>query len=329
MDANLNVTTKITAFADPTISSNPRLKFVDWTRDVSGIEVSDPKSEAHQIDAGSTKTIFNGVRTTTLDGTSAFSISLLAVDTASRYRIAFTGGTNPTLRTGRALTPNGMLLTFVANANATLTVGSSAPLFGAVVAGDYVFIPHTTTGDSANVINVINAGYWQVLAATSTTSITLVRLVGETFSGISEAVTITANSQFVAYSSAGVQIGDSVDISAGFNFATQKTFEVVAVTDSFFEIVSSSPLAAETGILPGAAGMIFYTDTKLFLYIEASQDIAVRLNGDTGNTQRVSPVDASDPLRPGMYMKWGPVFSLVVVNRSSVPVNVMIIHAEN
>jgi hypothetical protein len=328
MDANLNVTTKITAFADPTISSNPRLKFVDWTRDISGISVHDPKSEAHQIDASTSKTIFSGVRTTTLDGTTAFSVALLPIDAASRYRFTFTGGTNPSLRTGRALTPSGVQLTITANANATLDIVSASPLFGAVVAGDYVFIPHTTTGDAANIISVINAGYWQVLSVNSTTSITLVRLVGEDFSGITETVTPNSNAQLRAFSSAGVQVGDSVDISAGFSVATQKTFEVASVTDSFFEIVSSSPLPAQTGILPGAAGLIFYTETKEFLYIEASQEIVVRLNGDTGNTQRVAPVDASDPAKPGVYMKRGPVFSLTIVNRSSVPVNVTIIHAE-
>lgn len=329
MDASLNVTTKIIAFADQTISSNPRLRFVDWTRDISGISVRDPKTEAHQLDGGATRTIFDGVRSTTLDGTSAFGVALLAVDPATRYRFTHTAGTSPTLRTGRALTPNTMTLTFTVNANQTMTVASSAPLFASVIAGDGVFIPHTTTGDSANVLSVLNAGYWQVLSVESTSSLTMVRLTGETFEGAAEAILMTDNSQFRAYSAAGVQVGDSVDISSVlFSTAARKTFEVVAVTDAFFEVVSAMPLPVQSGILPTATGMIFYTETKEFLYIEASQDCVIRCNGSTDNTQRISPVDPSDPTKPGVYMKRGPTFSLVLVNRSDTPCNVTIIHAE-
>jgi hypothetical protein len=327
MNATLNVVTKIIAFADAVINSNPRLRNVDWQRDLSGIAVADPKSEGHRILAGSSKLIFDGTRATTLDGTTAFSVSLLPVDGASRYRFTWTGGTNPTLRTGRSLTPTGISFTLTANANATLSVVTGSAVFGSVVAGDFVFIPHTTTGDSANVFSVVNAGYWQVLAVTSTTNITLIRLAGESFEGVTETVTPVSNSQFVAFSAAGVQVGDSVDITAGFSSSTQKTFIVASVTDSFFEVVSSAPLPNETGILPTAAGMIFYTDTKTFLYIEASQDICVRVNGDNGNSQRVGPVDASDPSKPGIYMRHGPTWSLTIVNRSSLPVDITVIHA--
>jgi hypothetical protein len=156
----------------------------------------------------------------------------------------------------------------------------------------------------------------------------MVRPTGTDFEGLSEAVVSTSNSQVRAFSSAGVQVEDAVDISAGFATATQKTFEVVSVTDLFFEVISTSPIPAQTAITPGAAGMIFYTETKEFLYIESSQEIAVRLNGDTGNTQRVTPVDSSDPNKPGVYMKRGPVWQLTLVNRSTSLAQVTVIHAE-
>lgn len=330
MDATLNVITKIVAYGDKTANSNPRLKFFDWYRDNSGIAVSDPKSEAHVIDPLGTKTIFDGTRSTTIDGTSAFSIALSTLD-SSRYRISHTGGTAPGFRTDRALTLNTIAVTWAVNSNNTVNVtvpGLAAFDFTGVQVGDIVFIPHTTTGDSANVQSVLNAGYWQVLAVITTKNLQLTRLSGETFEAVGETVTLTANSQFQAFSSTGVQIGDHVDISAGFASATRKTFEIVAVTAGFIEIMSTTPLASETGITPGAAGMIFYTDSKSFLYIEADQECVVRVNGDSGNTQRLSPLEANNTDKPAVYMRRGPSWGLVVVNRSTSSLNITVIHAE-
>lgn len=328
MNGILNVATKIVAFADSTASSNPRQRFFDWTRDISGTPAKDPKSEGHQIEPLATKVIFDGTRSTTIDGTTSFSLALLPVDGAIRYRVSHTAGTAPGLRTPRNLTPNGMELVFAVNANATVTLTSDAPLFGAVQPGDGVFIPHTTTGDVANVISAVNAGYWQALAVTSSQNITLVRLAGEDFSAVAETVTLTADSQLRAYGPTGVQTGDSVDINAGFSATTQKTYEVTAVTDLFFEIVSTVPLPNETSIEPGALGMVFYTETKQFLYLEAQQECVVRVNGDTGNSQRVSPVEPGDGQKPGFYMRRGPTWALTVVNRSTSPLDVTVIHSE-
>lgn len=327
--AILNVAIKVVAFGDEQVNSNPRLKYVDWLRDLSGITVSDPKAEAHRIEVGGTRTVFDGTRATTLDGTTAFSLALLAIAGGSRYRITHTGGTNPTFRTGRNLTPTGMTLTVVVNANATVTLTSSAPLFGAVLAGDEIFIPNTTTGDAANLFSVLNSGYWQVLGVTSTTNITLVRPAGQSFEATGEAVVLISNSQLRAYSAAGVQVGDSAAISAGFAAASRSTFPVVAVTDAFVEILSTPPLPAEAGILPGATGLIFYQEVKNFIYLETSQEIAVRLNGDTTDIQVVRPLDASDPNRPGPYMKYGPVWRLILVNKAASAALVTIIHAED
>lgn len=328
MDSTLNVSTKILAFSDDQVSSNPRLKNVDWYRDISGMPVSDPQSEAHSIAPGSSKTIFDGTFVSTIDNTTTFSLSLSTID-ASRYRITHTAGTNPGIRTGRALTLTGIAVTFTVNSNATLTVTIPAgPDFTSVVVGDRVFIPHTTTGDTANVISVLNAGNWEVLGKASSTNITLVRPAGQDFEGITQTVTLTSNSQFRAFSAAGVQVGDSVDITAGFSSTSRKTFEIVSVTDLFIEIISTTPLPAETGITPTATGMVFFSTNKAFLYIEANQECVVRVNGDTGNFQRLSPPDASNSAWPAQYMRRGPTWLLSIVNLSSTTVNVVIIHAE-
>ena len=329
MDAFLNVIQQIQAYGDRSPNSNPRLKFVDWKRDNSGVVVSDPKSEAHEIDPGATKVVFDGTRATTVGVSTAFDVALSTLD-PSRYRFTWSGGSNPTLRSDRSLALNGRTLTFAVQANNTVLVtvsGAGSNDFTGVLAGDTVFIPHTTTGDSANVLSVLNAGYWQVLAAVSATQLSLARFPGASFEALSENQVLATDAQFQAFSTSGVQVGDRVDISSGFSTATRKTFEVVAVTSTFFEVISTLPLPPETGITPGASGLIFYTDTKSFLYIEADQEAAVRVNGGD-SSHRLSPVEASNPDKPGIYMKRGPTWSLSIVNRSPVTLNVVVIHAE-
>lgn len=325
--ATLNVITKILAYADATVSSNPRMKYVDWLRDTSGVPVSDPRSEAYTIEPGGSLAVFNGTRTLLTDGTTSLTLSVSTLD-SSHYRLTWTGGTNPVFRTTRGLTLSGTTLTWVVNGNGTVTVTTN-PIngFTNVAVGDTVFVPNTTTGDIANVLSVLNSGFWTVLGKASNSIITLVRQTGVDFEGIGETTLLTTNLQFTAYSAAGVQVGDFVDISAGFSITARKSFEIVDVTDTFIEFVSTAPLAGETA-LPGAAGLAVYSNQKTFLYVEADQECAVRVNGDIGNYQRMSPFDASDSANPAMYMRRGPTWSLSIVNLSAYSLNVSIMHAE-
>jgi len=325
----LNLTTKIVAFSDQVASSNPLQKNVDWTRDIQGIFVSNPKSDGFTVDPGSSLLIFNGLRTTTIDGTTTFAVTLSSLD-QSVYRFTVTAGTPMGTRTDRALTLNGIAVTFAANINQTadVTVPALAPFdFSAVSAGDTVFVPGPTTGDASTPFSVLNQGFWQVLSVVNSKHLVLARFAGEQFSGTSETQTLTASSQFQAFSSTGVQVGDTVDISAGFSPGTHRTFVVKTVTSQFFEIVSTTPIAQESGIMPGATGLIFYTQGRTFLYIETDQEAAVQVNNDFGQTQRISPIVAADPAQVGVYMKRGAVFALTLVNRSTSPLHALVISA--
>lgn len=329
MQGILNFTTKIVAYGDSTESSNPRLKYVDWLRNITNTAVSDPQSESHSLAPGASKTIFDGSMASTIDGTTTFSIALSTID-ASRYRITHTGGTAPGFRIGRGLTLSGVLITFVVNTNATVTVTVPVgPDFTNVAVGDDIFIPHTTTGDAANALSVLNAGYWRVLGKASNLSLTLVRPSGEDFEASAQTVALTNNNQFRAYAAGGLQVGDHIDITAGFNLSTRKTFTVVAVTDLFVEFISTLALASETGIMPTASGMSFFSENKTFVYIEANQEASVRVNGDTTNSQRLSPADASDSNSVAQYMRRGPTWLLTIVNLSPNTLDITVIHCES
>ncbi len=328
MYAKLTIASKASSFNDSSTTNNPQRRFFDWTRELRALVVENPQSYNGELAVGASATIFDGVRATTLDGTSAFTVTLSALDAGSRYRFTWVGGTDPTLRTDRALTLTGQTMTFTVNSNQTVTVTIGAGSMAGAVAGDIIFIPHTTTGDTANVLSTENAGYWQVLAATSATNIQIGRLAGESFEATGEEVVLTSNTQFQAYSSSGVQVGDSVVISAAFATATQKTFTIDRVTSSWFEVLSTTAIPAEASELPGAAGMIFYTNVKRFIRIETDQDAAVQFNGDTGLTVRIAPFQAGDTEQPGWLEKIGPAYKLVLVNKSATSLNYSVFTAE-
>jgi hypothetical protein len=259
--------------------------------------------------------MFDGTRTTSIDGTTQFQVTLNPMD-PSLYRFTWVSGALPVFRVARATNLSGtqVTVTTAANGSATFSVSSGTP-FSGVQSGDIVFIPGISTGDPASPFSDINTGYWEVLGA-SGTALQATRLAGQQFVGINEQVTVTDAAQFQIFSSTGVQVGDKVEISSGFAIATRKTYEVVAVNPKWVEVVSTSPLALETAA-PGMGGMSFYTSSKRFVRVEVDQEALVRMNGDTGSSQRLSPVIPGDSLQTAWFEKFGPAWSLVIVNRSA------------
>jgi hypothetical protein len=313
----LAISNRAVAYSDVEATSNPSLKNFDWALSIKNLSVTDPKSFSGSVPNGSSVTVFDGTRTTTLAGDTAFGVSLSSLDAGTRYRFTWSGGTNPTLRTDRALTLTGQTVTVTQNTDYSVNMSLGAGAFTGVVVGDSVFIPHTTTGDTANVFSTSNAGLWTVLAVISSTNLQLIRPAGASFEATAETVTLSSNSQLVAYSSAGVQVGDNVAISAGFTSSTRKTYTVDKITSGWFEVLSSAAIAIESSKTPTATGMIFYTDGKRFLHLEVDQESVVQLNGDTGENLRLVPVQSGDSRQPGWIEVFGAFYKLVIVNKSS------------
>lgn len=327
MSATLSLYSLTLAHGDPTASNNPSLRHVDWKRQIPGIAVENPSTVPYRIPPGASKLIFDGTRPTSIDGSTSFDLSLGELS-PSTYRLTYTDGTDPVLRTDRGLDLASVALVLTTQGNGTLLVTApSGTPFAALVEGDEVYIPGPMTGDASTVFSPINQGRWVVLAQTDLT-VTLVRPSGQDFQGISETVTPASTGQLLGYSSDGVQIGDKLDISLVFATPVRKTFVVTEVTSQWVEFTSTSPLAAETGVTPTAAGMKFYSDSKRYVRIEGDQECVVRANGDTGNTQRLSPWVAGDPALIGEYVRTGPTWSLTILNLSTSTANVLVISAE-
>ena len=325
----LNLTLKALSYNDQPATANPMRRHFDWSHVLSGLVVSNPKGTPYTVLPNSSLAIFSGVRSTSLDGTTQFTLSVSPLST-NRYRFTTSGGTLPVLRTDRALTANGHTFTWVANANATATLTSSTGgEFAAVQVSDSLWIPGTTTGDTAGPFSPLNEGLWIVLSKDGTNTILqLARPTGVDFSGTSEAIVVTSNSQAQAFSATGVQINDTVDISAGFALPVQQSYVISAVTPTWFEVITSATLPVAQVAIPGISGIVFYSTAKRLLIIESDQEAAVQVNGDTTQNNRVSPLAAGDPDQTGFYWKFGTTWSLTVVNRSAVPATVTILSAE-
>lgn len=325
--STLTITTGVLAYEDQNASSNPSKRLIDWATSVQNVPCDDPLSKKCSIDPLSQEVLFDGQRIVSIDGTTEFSLGLSLID-PSRYRITWTGGTAPGFRTNRNLDLSGVTVTLTVNSNATVTASVTAGTpFSAVQEGDVVFIPGVDTGDSTSPFNALNVGYWTVLARANT-EITMSRVSGEVFSGYTEAVPVTAAAQFQAFSTAGVQIGDFVAISAGFALGARRSYAVKAVNPSWIEIVSTAPLGPQIDVVPGATGLVFYTNAKRFLRIFADQECVVRLNGATDDSQKLEPWVSGDSEKVATYEKVGPCWRLVLVNLAPVKLNAVVLCAE-
>lgn len=328
----MNLLSQTVAYGDSAQSNNPALKFVDWTRQLLNVPVKNPKCEAFSVDPLSTLSVFSGVRSTTIDGTAPFTLSLSSVPGSSNlYRMTWGGsGTNPSLRTKRTLVLGSTTVTVTVNGNSTVTFADSvAGKFVNVVVGDVLFVPGTTTGDTAGPFNALNEGEWTVLSKDGANQIlTLARPTGKSFEGYGEVVAVASDPQVIAYTSTGVQVGDKVTISDGFTAPVTSTFEVASVRPSYFEFYATQALPVDVTASPTVAGMIFYTKGKRYMQVDADQECLVLVNGDSGSTQRLSPWAAGDPSQMGSYSKSGPAWSLSVQNLSTNVMSIVVVSIE-
>ena len=216
-------------------TANPKRLYVDWTRDVNNLTVENPHARSYEIDPGASLALFSGFRVSSIDGTTAFSLSLSPLSTTT-YRLNWTGGTSPGFRTDRALALSGRTIAVAVNNNASATFTLATGSFAGVQVGDTLLVPGVSTGDPASPFNPANNGSWQVIAVTSST-LTVIPAANASFSGVGETVALTSNAQLQAFSPTGVQIGDTLSISAGFSLVTQKTL----LLPLHFTLNSSAP----------------------------------------------------------------------------------------
>lgn len=322
--SNLKMLTSIVAFRDPIPdTANPRLRHVDWMRSFSIQDAGNPRSDSYGLAPGESRTIFDGTRALTIAGDSVFSLSLVPGETIN-YRIRNTAGTAPGFRTARSFNVVSSTVSLTVNPDQTVTVTTPSGNFTGIQAGDTLWLPGVDDGVTSP-FQLANQGFWLVMISTS--SQLVIRRTGD-FNGVTQAgVAITASNQMQAFSAAGVQEGDKIELLSGWAAANLGTYVIVGVTSSYIDIQSTSkPLAFENTVTPTASGQTVYSSGKRMVYVESDQEVILRLNGDVGSLYKVGPWVAGED--PGQFLTTGAVWSLVVVNAGQQMANVSIISVE-
>jgi hypothetical protein len=322
MTAFLRKVLQLVVSGDAPAVSNPRQRHIDWAQDLAGIEVKNPQSLTRSLAPGESHTFFDGTRSLALDNTTELDLEFVA-GTPDRYRFRWTDGTNPVFRTNRNVDFSGDTVAVAVNANSTATFATDGNFTGAQV-GDILWVPEAAEIGSQP-LHVGNQGFWRILAV-ATSSMTCERL-GDFEAQAEEDIEITAANQMQVFSSAGVQIGDVVEVLGTFATVNCRSYNVVAVTPAYLEVQSSLAAVEEEGIAPNT-NFLVRTAAKRLVYVEADQSCVVRVNADTGDTQRVDPWTAGDAKARGHYSRSGTTWKLTVVNKSPRTAEVMAISVE-
>lgn len=315
------------AYSDQELNTNPNLNNVDWTRNRL-IDVKNPGDQAYSLAPGETLSILSSSKSFGGGVDTQATLSLSPLE-SNRYRLAYASGTVLAFRTDRNLALAGKNLTIALNANETVSFTSDAGTFSAIQLGDIIFIPGTSTGDTASIFNPLNEGFWQVILTGSAT-VQVKRPSGIDYTAIAEVVPVISNNQVQGFSnlSTQTQAGDTLSITGSFSTESRKTYQIITVTSKFIEFYDNSSLpASETASTNGA--ITIYNRAKRYLYIEVDQNATVFLNSGTDNQNKLSPWSAGDPDETAWMELVGDIFSISVLNNSQDTMNLFCFTLEN
>ncbi len=313
-----NLQVNLIVFSDNTASNNPLLRNIDVTYKLMGQPSSNPDSKTITLSPGEVRTIYDGTRSTSIDGTTAFTVTR-PDPTKNVYRFTSVGGTPPAFRVDRVpgITTTTQFTVTVNGPIATMTASTLPFDTTNIQVGDLIKI------DSGSGLSASNQGRFSIVAKTLT-SVSFKNL-----SAVGETATVADASKILVYSNGGgvanqVQIGDKVVISAGFSSATFGQYEVLEVTPLYFDICAGTPngLPLESSIIPTASGLLFYSQAKKFVMVAAEDKVAVRCNGDVTDNTLVEPIEPNNPEKVGLFLKNGQLYKLVLKSMTIDPVSV-------
>ncbi len=327
MTSILNITTQILSYSDNVGNTdNPAQRNYDWGRRLMGLVVEDPTHKTVKVAPGATLAVFNSVAQTNIIAGDTLDLEFIG---DSVYALKIDSGTG-SFRTSRAVTgivPGAATVQVFNNAMARFSFDAGAVLTG-VVPGDIMRIASLNTFDSGPFgFNDLNAGIWIVLAVNGN-SVDVYRGPDLFCEGVNESVPAVLAGDVSFYSAAGVQAGDTLSIAGSFSPVSFGQYDVIDATPTTLYFTSTKPLPDQLGITFIANSISVFGEAKNYLYLEADQPVAVRLNADLTDNNMVEPIVAGDPKQVGFLHKTGLVYKIEIVNKSVVPVNVHYFIAE-
>jgi hypothetical protein len=316
----LNLLVHLNGYQDANPSNNPSHNNFKWNRDIQGININEPTSKSLTLASGQTVSLFSGAVATSDDGTTTWDISLKA-NTSQTYVISRASGMAPAFRAARTTGADATTeITITKNAKLmilTSTGGTALDLIaGNVVVGDDVRI--------GTAFNVLNRGKFKVLARTATS------LTVENEAGTAEGpITLGASfaDQIAICSAAGVQVGDKVDVKAGFSSVSFGTYEITDVTPNAIEIYSIESLPTESGVSNSPAAILIYSQAKSFVYVESDQKLEIKIDASS-QPNELQPMRAGSAGVPGIFMSSASIKSLEITNKSLETATIFYVTAE-
>lgn len=307
--SKLNVNLNLSAYQDSNPTNNPMQSVIRWTRQISGLSITDPSDSVLSLGPGETKSLFSGARSLNSDITTGYDL-FLKPGTSSTYVLKHTSGTAPFFRNPGFLGSDSSTEIAVSkSANlVTLThVGGTDPQFSANAApGDFIFL-----GD---VFNSANQGAFKILSV-SASSLSI-----ENANGLPETVTLGVGfpDNFRVFGAAGVQAGDRLLLGSDF-ILSSGVYDVTYAQDNLVEFYF-------TGTLPEVSDLttedvVVYSTAKKMVYLESSQKVSVSVNGVA---HEISPLGSN----PAMFLMSGNVHSLSVTNSESTPSQIYVASVE-
>lgn len=318
-----NLLLRYIAFNDLNISNNPNIRIADLSYNLNGQSANKPKSQDLSIPPNQTLTVFNGTRTTSMDTTTAFTITRPDVN-SNVYRLTNSSGTAPEFRTAISLGIDGTTVVAVTVNGPLMKISNSS---GTAMV--------TTSLQVGNILNILstsglaqaNQGRFTVIAK-DTNSITV-----ENTNAVAETATLVP-AGFLTYSNGAavnqILIGDKIVISGGLSPVSFGTYQVTEVTPNWIEFLAgdSSGLPSETDVIIGTQGLKAYSAAKTFVLIAAQQNCSIRCNGDTSDNVLIEPKEVNNQEKPGLFLKHGLVYSLEINNMSLETLNLVVVTSE-
>lgn len=314
----MNLLVHLNGYQDLNAGNNPSYNNFKWNRDIQGIDISEPTSKSMSLPAGQSMTLFSGSVAISADNTTTWDIALKA-GTTQTYILSKASGTSPAFRSARTtgadatteitITKNATLLTFTSTAGTALDL-----IVGGVQVGDDVRIPSQFSS--------LNQGKFKILARTAT-SFTIENDAGQAEGPI---VLGASFADLSIFSATGVQVGDKVDIKAGFSSVSFGTYEITDVSPESIEIYSISPLPSESGVSNNPAAILIYNNAKSFVYIESDKTLEIDVDGSSLN--KIEPMRIGSSLTPGVFMSSASMKSVTITNKSMESATIFYVTAE-
>ena len=318
--SKMNLLVYLNAFDDDSDTNNPSRNHFKWNRDLQSLSISEPTSKCVTLTAGQSLSLFAGTLSTSADATTTWDIALKS-GSSNTYVISHASGTAPDFRTKRVLssdattevtiTKNAKLLTFTSTGGTPFDLGVAGMLVGDEVRIGAAF-------------NANNQGKYKVLSLT-TTSFTIQNELGQAEGPI--VLGADFDDDVRAHSADGIQVGDKVDLIAGFSLASFGTYEITDVADNFIEFFSLEALPIESGVSNSPDAFLIYRDSKNFIYIESDQNLDIKING-SAVTNTLVPMRAGTNKKPGIFMSSSSIKSAEIVNTSQESANIFYATAE-